>query len=151
MSLAARHNQNKPESDYILTYEGGTQSVFDPDFPYFNTVYVLGMTYRRQMAMGDLLAALREDAARNGDDIVQLLAETNTLGAAKYTQGNYLLGANWRQYYQSAVRHAQAMQRDPELDAEGYPHKGNFYFNILMLCHCMYRSLGVDDRIRAPK
>ncbi len=71
-------------------------------------------------------------------------------GANKYAVGNYLKGANWRQYCQCLVRHCRAIQANAEVDSEGNDHWGAVFFNLLMLDHCVMRGLGVDDRVRVP-
>jgi hypothetical protein len=152
---ALRYNSNKPESDYIFTYEGGIDAVFPASFDYYETLIALRDVYNDHDItvddkVSDLLNALRSDASDCGDDIIALLAETNRLGGIKYFPGNYLAGANWRQYFQAGVRHAQKILNGEEKDAEGFPHRGNFFFNVLMLCHCITTGIGTDDRIKAP-
>lgn len=154
---ALRHNQSKPESDYILTYAGGVDAVFSTEFDYYETLYSLVDVYvflepdALQSAADALLETLRAEANDCGDDIVALLADTNTRGGKKYAQGNYLKGANWRQYFQGAVRHAQHLQNGDERDDEGFSHRGNFFFNVLALHHCITTGIGTDDRVKAPK
>lgn len=153
---ALRFNTNKPESDYILTYAGGIKATFDEDFDYYGTLETLADVYSSKTlpdcSLGALINTLRADANDCGDDIVDRLAETNTKGGKKYkVVGNYLKGANWRQYFQAAVRHAQHLQNGDERDAEGFSHRGNFFFNVLALHHCITTGIGTDDRVKAPK
>lgn len=164
---ALRYNSDKPESDYIFTYQAGVDAVFDQDFNYYETLHALGDLYRADGELAvydaaqDVLNALREDAEAAGDDIVALLAETQAIGAKKYAPGNYLLGCNWRQHFQCAVRHAQAIQAGDEYDYDakavalgapkGFPHRGNFFFNVIRAANDLPRGIGTDDRIRAPK
>ena len=169
---ALRYNKNKPESDYIFTYEGGISAVFDESFDYYDTLLALRDLYQDECPeslVEGVLEALRQDANDAGDDIIQMLAETNRRGGIKYIPGNYLKGANWRQYFQSGARHAQKLQNGEEweydatlvVEAEkkglytedlekGFPHRGNFFFNVLALCHCIILGIGTDDRIKAP-
>lgn len=175
---ALRFNKGKPESDYILTYDGGIEAVFDPEFEYYETMKLLAELYRAPKIESyhwrNLLVALRHDAEAACDDIVELLALTNTLGGIKYEPGNYLKGANWRQYFQSAVRHAISIRDGVEYEYDlvlverakakgiystsnyemfdrGFPMRGNFFFNILALVHCVRNNLGTDDRIKVTK
>lgn len=154
VNQALRFNSNKPESDYILTYAGGVKATFDEDFDYYGTLEALSDVYSSQTvpdcSLGALLDALRGDAGACGDDIIARLADTNTKGGKKYAQGNYLKGANWRQYFQGAVRHAQNLQNGDERDAEGFSHRGNFFFNVLALHHCITTGIGTDDRVKVP-
>lgn len=150
---SARDNAGKPESDYILTYPSGVDAVFSGAFPYYRTLDALHEWYVGEYPGTDRTVEwLRTDAGNAGHDLVAALAETNTRAekSGKYKQGNYLLGSNWRQYCQSAVRHAQALQKGETYDAEGNNHLGAFVFNILALDMCVTQNLGVDDRIRPP-
>lgn len=172
---ALRYNASKPESDYIFTYEGGIDAAFGPDFEYYDTLIAMRAVYvaERGVAMiratSDLIEALRSDARDAGDSIIRHIAITNRLGSVKYEPGNYLRGANWRQYFQSAVRHAEKLANGEEFEPDpvlvkiakekglytedmeaGFPHRGNFFFNVLCLCHCITTGIGTDDRIRRP-
>jgi hypothetical protein len=149
---AMRHNAGKPESDYIFTYKCGPWAAWEKDHPFAFTLDALGEVYRRD---GDLiggahrlLGALRKDVALQDASVVDMIADTNTRGAKKYAQGNYLKGANWRQYFQAAARHADHVGRGQTHDAEGFSHANNFVFNVLMIAHCFLTGIGTDDRIR---
>jgi len=146
---ALRFNGHKPESDYILTYEGGIRAAFKLDFAYLDTLQALSRLYRGTADPDYVLDALRRETHVRDESIVLLLADTGARGSKKYAQGNYLKGSNWRQYFQAAVRHAEKIQRGREHDAEGFSHRGNFIWNVLMACHCISTGLGTDDRIRA--
>ena len=146
---ALRANGHKPESDYILTYEGGIRAAFKLDFAYLDTLQALSRLYRGTADPDYVLDALRRETHVRDESIVLLLADTGARGSKKYAQGNYLKGSNWRQYFQAAVRHAEKIQRGREHDAEGFSHRGNFIWNVLMACHCISTGLGTDDRIRA--
>lgn len=153
---ALRYNEGKPESDYIFTYAGGVRAAFSTGHDYFSTLEALAGLYQcpdvdEGVCHWYVLDCLCMDALTTGDSIVGLIAKTNTLGAAKYEQGNYLKGANWRQYFQCAARHAEKIGNGEEYDDEGFPHRGNFFFNVLMICHCVSLGIGTDDRVRAPK
>jgi hypothetical protein len=145
---ALRFNGHKPESDYILTYEGGIRAAFGYTFHYVDTLQALSRLYRDQAGPNEVLDALRRETHVRGESIVHLIADTCTRGSKKYAQGNYLKGSNWRQYFQAAMRHAERIQAGKEHDAEGFSHRGNFVWNVLMACHCISTGLGTDDRIR---
>jgi hypothetical protein len=150
---AKRDNKGKPESDYVFTYVGGVDAAYGRLHPYYKTLLALGSLYR---AEGERLRAfadsavyqLGEDAAKRDRSIVSMIADTNTRGAQKYDQGNYLTGANYRQYFQGAARHAEKIG---EKDAEGFDHESNFVFNVLMIQHCVALSIGTDDRVKRPE
>lgn len=147
---ALRYNKGKPESDYIFTYEGGVRAAFGTDFDYCYTLAKLAELYSadgdEKALVGSVIDALHQDALDCGDSIIDLIAETNTLGAEKYPAFNYLKGANWRQYFQCAARHAERIFNGETHDEEGFPHRGNFMFNVLMICHCVSTSIGTDNR-----
>ena len=145
---ALRYNATKPESDYILTYEGGIRAAFKLDFAYYDTLQALACLYRDQGGFSEVLDALRRETHVRSESIVQLIADTCERGSRKYARGNYLRGGNWRQYFQAAVRHAERIQAGHEHDAEGFSHRGNFIWNVLMACHSISTGLGTDDRIR---
>jgi len=145
---ALRFNGHKPESDYILTYDGGIRAAFSYTFHYLDTLQALARLYRDQAGPNEVLDALRRETHVRGESIVHLIADTCERGSRKYARGNYLKGSNWRQYFQAAVRHAERIQAGHEHDAEGFTHRGNFVWNVLMACHCISTGLGADDRIR---
>jgi len=145
---ALRFNASKPESDYILTYEGGIRAAFPYTFHYVDTLQALSRLYRDQAGPNEVLDALRRETHVRGESIVHLIADTCERGSRKYARGNYLKGSNWRQYFQAAVRHAERIQAGHERDNEGFTHRGNFIWNVLMACHCISTGLGTDDRIR---
>lgn len=156
---ALRYNEGKGEHDYLLTYPGGVRAVFHLEFAYFETLQTLAAWYRGEQhpdadccsaAIRHVVYALRRDAEVEGHDLAAALAETNARGAAKYEVGNYLKGANYRQYCQSFIRHAQALQAGETHDNEGNNHLGAMVFNILALDMCVTQGIGTDDRIRAP-
>jgi hypothetical protein len=143
---ALRFNSDKPESDYIFTYVGGVDLIFHEDFPYYPTVKEFGCWYRDECDIRTVLHQFRADV--DTVQVMQALVDTNTRGAKKYAVGNYLKGANFRQYAQSFVRHMHCLQAGIEVDGEGYSHLGNASFNLLMLDHCIQTGIGIDDRIR---
>jgi Domain of unknown function (DUF5664) len=147
---ALRFNEAKPEADYILTFEGGVRAAFGEDFAYRGTLSALAALYRDVVGPDHVLDVLRVETHAVGDSIVHLLADTCERGSKKYKQGNYLKGANWRQYFQAAVRHADKIRLGVEYDDEGFSHRGNFIWNVLMACRSISTGLGTDDRIRAP-
>lgn len=146
---ALRYNAGKGEHDYLLTYPGGIDAVFDEGFAYYDTLQALAAWYREDQCCS-VVGQLRADAEFVGDDLATALAETNARGAEKYEVGNYLKGANYRQYCQSAIRHAQRLQAGETHDSEGNNHLGALVFNILALDMCVAQGIGVDDRIKAP-
>lgn len=156
LNQALRFNTGKPESDYIFTYEGGVRAAFGKNFEFYDTFQELGELYRsaptgNSCRVGAVLDALGNDFSDTGHSLIEHLTITNTYGSKKYAQGNYLKGANYRQYFQSLARHGEAILRGEDRDEEGNDHYGAIAFNVLMLCHCFATGIGVDDRIRAPK
>jgi len=151
---ALRFNSNKPESDYIFTYAGGVDAAFPTDHPYYATLQALGEVYRSNTYGAlvenafELVLIYGQDARDAGQSVVDMIADTNTRGAKKYAPGNYLKGANLRQYFQGCARHAQ---KPGEKDAEGFSHDANFGFNVLMIQHCIALGIGVDDRIKVAR
>lgn len=154
---ALRYNKDKPQSDYLFTFVTGVSAAFYEDFDYYQTLQALTDLYRAdgdpaiQLAAENVLRNLQLDAQTASDDVVELLAKTCTQGAAKYRVGNYLLGAPWRQHFACAVRHAVHIQNGEEIDAEGFPHRGCFFFNVIRACSEMRTGTGTDDRVRPPK
>lgn len=146
VAQALRYNEGKGEHDYLLTYPGGIDAVFGEDFDYYETLDTLALWYRDETSTDHIINDLRNDAEAAGHDLASALAETNARGAAKYAAYNYLKGANYRQYCQSAIRHAIELQKGETHDAEGNNHLGALVFNLLMLDACVAWGIGTDDR-----
>lgn len=145
---ALRYNAGKPEVDYLFTYDGGVAAVWHDSY-LCEPLEAFAHWYREEDCGLD--GVIRQFSDALDENWPELLAKTQVIGAKKYAVGNYLKGANWRQYAQALGRHCLALVRGEQEDAEGNPHQGAVMFNLLMLDHCVVNGLGVDDRIRAPK
>ena len=153
---ALRDNKGKGEHDYILTYRGGVEAAFSMGHVFERTLRALNDWYSRGGGdTHDMLDSLLGDCSEHDIDLIEELTRTNTHaarvredGTRKYPQGNYLKPGNVRQYCQSAIRHAMALERGEDRDADGFYHCGNFIFNILRLVHGQLTGIDQDDRIR---
>lgn len=172
---ALRYNSGKPESDYVFCYVGGTQAAYGHEHKFAFTLQKLGVLYRYtdtyefKSLAADVVWELGKEAKAAGISIVEALADTNTKGGVKYEPGNFLKGANLRQFFQGAARHAEKpgqWEADPILVQKakakgvyagreayfdkGFNHDYNFIFNVLMIQHCITLGIGTDDRIKKP-
>lgn len=150
LEVVRRDNKTKPESDYILTYIGGIDLVFRQDFDFYSVVDAFAKWYRGEASAMDALFQLHESCEQYEHDVMSALVETNTFGANEYGVGNYLKPrTNLRQYAQSFVRHAKALNDGETHDVKGNNHLGALAFNCLMVVQCEHNPHVIDDRIRA--
>ena len=100
---------------------------------------VLGDWQRRMASARDVLAVM--------DDPWADCAAVFDYGAQKYARNNWLKGMPWSVPMACAVRHAIAILRGEENDAEsGLPHRGHLACNLVMLCQFEITYGQGDDR-----
>jgi hypothetical protein len=79
------------------------------------------------------------------------LARVLTIGAAKYTEDNWLKGMPWKKIYSSMVRHANKFRSGMSLDQETRCHHlAMVAWNALALMSYEMRGVGEDFRKNEP-
>lgn len=84
-------------------------------------------------------------------DFVEVVGRVLTFGAKKYADWNWVKGAKWSRFYDSALRHINAWGSGETLDDEtGLPHLAHAACCLMFLIVYHKRGLGVDDRWIPP-
>lgn len=87
------------------------------------------------------------DVLAEMDDPWAACAAVFDYGRKKYAEWNWAKGMPWTVPMACAVRHALAILRGEENDAEsGLPHRGHLACNLVMLAHYEYAYTAGDDR-----
>lgn len=83
-------------------------------------------------------------------EIIEVLGEIFTFGAAKYGERNCEMGFNYSRLIGAGMRHTLAASRGIDIDDEsGLPHFAMAAWNFLMLEVQRRRGTGQDDRVKA--
>lgn len=81
-------------------------------------------------------------------EFLLLLGRVYGMGAAKYSDHNYLKGFEWSKSYAALQRHVLAFWGGEEIDPEsGLPHLGHAAWHCAALFMFSEHELGEDDRL----
>ena len=105
-----------------------------------------------RLVLNDLNQGHKDDSGKLRYDLIpayslERLAEVYTIGAAKYSDNNWVKGMSWGRMFGAMLRHAWAFWRGEQLDPkDGQHHLASVAWCAFTLMYYEQYKIGADNR-----